>query len=90
MSKVHDLDLGVREFFEFKVLGYTYKFRMPDTEEMEELRDIDKDSDEYDNALVRFISPIGEGTPSFDEIQKKLLPPHWSRFTKMIEAEFKG
>jgi hypothetical protein len=42
MSKIHNLDEGVRETFDFVVKGFTYRFRQLNTEEMQEFRSLAK------------------------------------------------
>lgn len=90
MPKDFNLDEGVEEFFNFTVLGNTYKFKYPNSEELEELSKIAKtDLEKFSKSLLEFINPIGESKP-FQEIQNKMLPPHVAKFNKMVMEEIGG
>jgi hypothetical protein len=94
MQKIHNLDDGVSEYFEFIVLGIQYRFRHLTTEETQELKDITeaestKDKDKKSiNFFSKFIEPVNPGSPPFSETAKKMLIPHWRRFTEMVKSEF--
>ncbi len=98
-NKIHNLDDGVQEYFEFIVKGHTYQFRQPNTEELDEIRvatspiteDMDEKaveakSEESREALFKFITPVGEA-PEFKETVKQMTVPHWNRFNKMVAVE---
>ncbi len=98
-NKIHNLDDGVQEHFEFIVKGHTYRFRQPNTEELDAIRiatlpvteDMDEKateakSTESKEALFQFITPVGEA-PEFKEVSKQMTVPHWNRFNKMVAVE---
>lgn len=89
MSDIRNLDLDINEYFEFVILGHTYKFKQPNSEELEEATkaqsELDKDS--RTNPFFKFITPVSEGAPEFPDIAKKLTMPHWKAFNKMISEE---
>ena len=98
-DKIHNLDEGVEEYFQFTVKGHTYKFKQPNTEELDEIRlatiPITEDMDEKEaeakskesrESLFKFITPEGEA-PEFKEVSKKMTVPHWNRFNKMVSVE---
>jgi len=86
--KVHDLNDGVVEHFEFSVNKHLYKFRHMTTSEMETLQKLegkDKESKEY---LYTFITKVNSDSPDFGEVAQKMIVPQWSKFRDMIKAEF--
>ncbi len=98
-NKIHNLDDGVQEYFEFIVKGHTYRFKQPNTEELDDMRtattpgDVELDDKareaeekESKEALFQFITSVGEA-PEFKEISKKMTVPHWNRFNKMVAVE---
>jgi len=90
MPKDFNLDEGVEESFTFTVLGNAYSFKYPNSEELEELSKIAKtDVEKLSKLLLGYITAIGESKP-FEEIQKKMLTPHISKFNKMIIEEIVG
>lgn len=90
MPKDFNLDEGVEEFFTFTILGNTYSFKYPNSEELEELSKIAKtDIEKLSKSLLSFITPIADSKP-FEEIQKKMLTPHIAKFNKMIIEEIVG
>lgn len=90
MPKDFNLDEGVEESFTFTILGNNYSFKYPNSEELEELGKIGKtDVEKLGKLLLGYITPIGESKP-FEEIQKKMLPPHTIKFNKMIMEEIGG
>ena len=44
--KIHNLDEGVQEYFDFIVNGFKYRFRHLNTEESEELKELEKAGDD--------------------------------------------
>ena len=90
MPKNFNLDDGVEESFVFSLLGNTYSFKYPNAEELEEFGKVGKtDVEKLGKLLLEFITPIGESKP-FEEIQKKMLPPHVFKFNKMVMEEIGG
>lgn len=84
----YNLDDGVQEYFDFNILGYDYRFRQPNTEELEKLSKI-VDRAEANDYLFSFIDPVGEKTPKFGKVSKKMLAPHWAKFNEMVSYELK-
>lgn len=90
MPKNFNLDDGIEESFAFTVLGNSYSFKYPNTEELEAFSKLGKeDVDKLGKMLLEYITPIGESKP-FDQIQKKMLPPHVVKFNKMVMEEIGG
>lgn len=83
-----DLDDSVREYFEFSVKGHKYRFNHMTTDEVEELKKLGDDDVKTKELLFKFISKVDPKSPSFKEISKKMIVPHWVNFRKMIETEF--
>jgi len=88
--KIHNLDEGVQEYFDFIVGGFKYRFRHLNTEESEELKELEKagDDSKVKKFLYNFISQVDEKAPKFSETAKKMIGPQWVRFRKMIEEEY--
>lgn len=82
---LHNLDEGITEYFEFILKGFTYRFKYPNTEELEELRKAKEN--EGNDILFGFITKVDEKTPDFKELQKKMTVVHWKRFRQMISKE---
>lgn len=90
MPKDFNLDDGVEEKFTFTVLGNTYDFKYPNTEELEEFGKVGKeDTKKLFEILLKYITPVGNSEP-FVELQKKMLSPHVIKFNKMIMEEIAG
>jgi hypothetical protein len=87
-NKIHDLDEGVVEYFEFKLFGNLYRFKQMNTEEVAKMREFGEDADRVQEYLYTFISPVDEKTPSFLDVSKKMTIPHLQKFQKMIRQEF--
>ncbi len=90
MSKIHDLDQNVEESFIFRVRGYEYIFKQPNTEELEEIQDLGDDEKKLKKFLFNFITPRDSKTPSFKDISKKMIAPQWLAFRDMIKSELGG
>jgi hypothetical protein len=90
MPEIHNLDESIVESFEFIVKGYKYKFRQPNTEELEELAKLGSDEKKSQEFLFSFISKVDESSPEFPEVAKKMIAPHWVAFRKMIQSELGG
>ena len=86
-NHTRNLDDGIVEHFDFIIKGHTYRFRQPNTDELEELRTLKDDSEKGKEVLYKFISKISEGAPDFKKIAKKMTVPYWHRFNKMISEE---
>ena len=90
-NKIHNLDEGVEESFKFELLGHIYKFSHLNTDEIEELQSFEKDDNKgMKKFLYKFITPVGKGSPSFQETTKKMITPHWKKFMVMVKTEFGG
>lgn len=95
-DKIYNLDENVAEYFEFSVFGQVYKFRQPNSEEMEKMKSISEDekkskeerSKEADEYLWSFITPKEEDAKPFSEVAKTMIAPQLRNFKKMIESEF--
>lgn len=88
-NHLHNLDDGIIEHFDFVILGHKYRFRQPNTEELDQLRVLREAEDKLDETrsyFYQFITPV-DTAPAFEEIAKKLTVPHWKRFNAMVEAE---
>ncbi len=98
-NKIHNLDEGVEEYFEFTVRGHNYRFKQLNMDELEEVRiaslPVAEDMDdkakkakekESKESLFKFITPVGDA-PKFEEVSKKMTVPHWNRFNKMVAIE---
>ncbi len=92
MPKIHNLDESVQEYFDFIVKGHTYRFRHMNTVEAEEMKKIEAKGDEKKQTkyLYKFITPIEEKSPSFEEISKQMIAPQWIKFRKMVTEEYAG
>lgn len=87
-KKIHNLNEGIEESFNFLVLGYEYNFRQMTTEELDAFATLtDKSNKEVREYLYQFVSPVGEKTPPFSETAKKMLTPHWVAFLNMVKSE---
>jgi len=90
MPKDFNLDEGVEEFFTFTVLGSTYNFKYPNTEELEEISKIAKeDTKQLFSILLKYITPVGSSEP-FEILSKKMISPHIMKFNKMVMEEMAG
>jgi len=88
MNHTYDLEDDVVESFEFTVMGHTYSFRHPNTEEFNEIEKISKgDADKSNEYMYQFITPVGEEVPPFSEVAEKLTIPRWRNFWAMIHKE---
>lgn len=76
-----------QEYFEFSVYKHTYKFQHLNSEELAELTTIKDDNIKSMDFLNKFITPVSEGAPAFNEIAKKFIAPNWKKFREMLEAE---
>lgn len=85
-DNVFNLDEGLVEYFEFIVCGHRYKFRYPNTEELDTLRSIGSDEQKAKDFMFGFIDPIGD-SPTFEEVQKKMLVTQWVKFREMIDTQ---
>lgn len=86
MSSMHNLDENLKEYFDFTVKGFVYRFQYLNTEEAEKLMNI-KSEVELKKFLFGFISKTNDSDPDFEELSKTLIIPHWKKFKKMIWAE---
>lgn len=85
------LSEGLVEAFNFTLKGHEYSFRYPNTEELDEFKDVDtKDIKSFVRFISQFIDPVSKSAPTFMEIQKKMIVTEWSRFGEMITEEFKA
>jgi hypothetical protein len=87
---VHNLDDSVDEYFEFILKGHKYKFRHLNTEEMQDFIKLKDDEEKAKKELFKFIEPVDSKDPSFEEVSKTMLVPHWKKFYEMIQVEFIG
>lgn len=87
-NKIHDLDDGVIEYFDFKLFGNTYRFKHLNTEEVEVIKSFGGDGDKIQTYLYKFITPVDKDIPEFSEVSKKMTIPHLQKFQKMIKSEF--
>jgi hypothetical protein len=89
-NKIHDLDEGLVEYFDFKLFGHTYRFKQLNTEEVKEMTAMgsDETGDKLQEYLYRFITPVSPNAPEFMEISKKMTLPHLKKFNQMIKQEF--
>ena len=85
---IHNLDEGIVEYFEFKLLDHQYKFRHLNTDEVAELQKVGNDDTAMKKFLYQFITPCDEKSPAFADVVGKMLVPHWKNFKAMILAEF--
>ncbi len=90
-NKIHNLDEGVEESFNFQLLGHVYNFRHLNTEEIETLQTFKKEDDKGTKEfLFKFVTAVDKDAPPFSETTKKMLTPHWRRFIDMVKTEFGG
>lgn len=85
-DNAYNLDEGLVEYFEFIVCKNRYRFRYPNTEELDQLRAIGNDEEKAKEFMFGFIDPVGESIP-FQEVQKKMLVTQWVRFREMIDEK---
>lgn len=92
MNKMHNLDESIQEYFEFTIFGKKYKFKHLTTEEMMSMKDVEKEEDPkaLEKFLLSFIEKVDEDAPDFEDVQKKMIVPHWIKFRNMIKDEFGG
>lgn len=84
MPKDYNLDTGVEESFTFILLKNKYSFRYPNTEELQDWANLDKDNDtKLIDFLNKYITPL-EGAQPFEESYKKMLSPHLIAFKDML------
>lgn len=86
-SPIHNLDEGLLEYFDFIVKGHTYRFRHPNTKEMEKMKDVKADEAASRAQLFQFITTVSEDAPEFSTIVDDLTVPYWKRFNEMIRKE---
>lgn len=87
---MHNLDSEVNEYFDFTVKGHTYRFRHMTMSEIEKMKEFENDEVKSRKYLFKFISKVNESSPSFEEVSKQMIAPHWIKFRDMIKAEFSG
>src|SRR3972149_5341571 len=65
----YNLDDGVVEYFEFIVKGHKYRFRHPNTEELDEIRLLTKDQKDKggNETLYKFITKVDESSPDLGD-----------------------
>lgn len=90
VQKMHNLDDGVNEYFDFTVKGHTFRFRHMTMDEIEKMKEFENDEKKSREYLFGFISKVDETSPEFVEVSKQMTAPHWIRFREMIKAEFSG
>lgn len=90
MTKMHNLDQDVNEYFEFTVKGHLYRFRHLTMSEIEKMKEFENDETKSRQYLFTFISKVNETSPDFEEVSRQMIAPHWLRFKEMITAEFSG
>ena len=92
-NTLHNLD-DHSEYFEFILLGNTYKFRYPTTEEVvafKKLVDSKKATDEEQLAWIfQFIKPETDGAQSITEVATKMTVKQQRLFMEMVVSELTG
>lgn len=86
IEKKYNLDDDVHESFHFTIKGHEYSFRQLTTEEIDAFQNMkgDKEIREY---LYQFVTPIQKDSPSFVDMAKQMLAPHWKNFITMVKTE---
>lgn len=87
---MHNLDSEVNEYFDFTVKGHTYRFKHMTMEEIEKMKEYEADEKKSREYLFKFITRLDETSPTFEEVAKQMIAPHWIKFREMIKAEFSG
>jgi len=82
----YNLNENVKEFIDFTLGEHNYKFRLPTTEEVEQLQKI-KDDKERGRGLFKYVEPVSENAPEIETELKKYNVQVTRNFVKMIEAE---
>lgn len=85
-----DLDEGVTEYLPFKVLGVEYRFKYPNTLEVNDMLETLGDRTRFIKNLSSLITPFDSKDPSFEEASKNMTIKHWQAFNKMIESIING
>jgi hypothetical protein len=87
-NKIHDLDEGIVEYFDFKLFGHIYRFKQLNSDEIDMIRTFSEDGEKIQKYLYEFITKVDPNSPDFSEVAKKMTIPHLQKFQKMIKAEF--
>ncbi len=82
----YNLEENVKEFVEFTLGGFTYKLKLPTTEEIEQLQKI-KDDEERGKKMFDFVSSDNADAPEIEKTLKSKSMGVMRNFIKMIEAE---
>ncbi len=90
MAQTYNLSDGIEESFEFNIKGHNYLLKYLTTEEFDEMNKIigENDSEKLNVFLEQFITKKDPASPSFTEVQRKMIAPEWKNFRKMIAEEF--
>lgn len=88
-DKQYNLDEDVKESFRFTIKGHTYEFRQLNTEEIDKFQNI-KEEKAIREYLFSFITPVDASSPSFEDVSKQMLAPHWKNFVNMVRVELSG
>lgn len=83
---IHNLDDSVSEYINFTLLKHSYRFKHLNTEELEELESMKEEKD-LRNFLFSRIEAISPDAPVGEDLQKKLLMPHWRNLLRMLKVE---
>jgi hypothetical protein len=79
-----NLDDGIVENFKFSIKGYTYNFKLPNTEEIDELVSFGKDSKKIREWLFKFVTKINEKDPDIAEVINKSSLQYFMAFQDMV------
>lgn len=90
LNKTYNLDEDVRESFRFVLKGHEYDFKQLTTEELDAFQKFvqeKKNDSELREYFYQFITPVSKESPSFQDISKQMLTPHWKNFITMVKTE---
>lgn len=82
-----NLDDGIVESFKFSIKGYTYSFKLPSVEELDELISFKDDYKKTKDWLYKFVIKINEKDPNISEIMEKSSLQYFIAFQKMIMSK---
>jgi hypothetical protein len=86
---MHNLDDGLKEYFEFTTGGHTYHFSNPTVDEWKHISEVAKGEDKEAVAgeIGKLVSSVGDAPP-FEEVYKKFRLSQIKNFNKMLDEEF--
>lgn len=88
LDKLHNLDDGIVEYFDFQLFGHIYRFRHMNSEELQKMQTFGEDHDGVQEYFYQFITKLKDDSPEFVDVSKKMTIAHLMAFQRMIKKEF--